>query len=225
MRRLLCPAKCLGQSCEQISRNQRMLTHALARHISRQTVQMNRRDHRFGDATRILRDQASHHAGQYVARASGRHARISGCVHPNRSVRLRDQSSMALQYDNQFDVRGQSCGPRSTGRAARRRLVNPVSRAISPGCGVITRSPALSFSSAARSFEGVEAIGVQHNLHLVFPDHASHKGRSLGMTRNARPTASTVFPFTSSVHPPCSSETEEMLPASVSSSGSVMSSG
>ena len=83
-----------------------MLTHALARDISRQAVKMDGGNDRFDDAIGILRDQACDHSGEYVSSASGRHAGIARSVHPYRAVRLSNQSAVTLQHDNQFVLAG-----------------------------------------------------------------------------------------------------------------------
>ena len=87
-----------------------MLTHAFSRHIARQAVKMDRRDHRVGNAIGILSDQACDHSGQYVAGASGRHAGISCGVYPYRAVGLRDQGPVAFEDDNQLMFSGKTAG-------------------------------------------------------------------------------------------------------------------
>ena len=84
-----------------------MLTHALTRDISSQSVKMNCSNDRLGDVVRILGYQACCHASQNVARAAGRHAGIARSVHPNRAVGLSNQSAVTLQHDNQIVIAGE----------------------------------------------------------------------------------------------------------------------
>jgi hypothetical protein len=83
-----------------------VFAHALASDVPREAVKMNCRNDRLGYAIGILRDQACGHSGEYVSSASGRHARISRSVHPNRAVRLSNQSAVTLQHDNQIVIAG-----------------------------------------------------------------------------------------------------------------------
>src|SRR5580704_19567466 len=110
LRRPLHSAERLWQRREQVCRNQRVFPHRLARHIARQTVEVDRGDHRLGDAIRILSDHTCDHAGQYVAGASRRHAGIARGVHPDCAVGLRNYGSMALEDNNQLMFTGKTAG-------------------------------------------------------------------------------------------------------------------
>ena len=109
-----------------------MLTHTFARHVTDKAVEMNRRDDCFCDVFGILRDQTGDHARKDVSRASGRHARISGRIYPNRTVWLGNQRTMALQHHDQFVFAGEGAGDVDGSRCTAA-TVEAVRRAISPG--------------------------------------------------------------------------------------------
>ena len=67
-------------------------------------------DHRIRDAIGMLSNQAGDHPGQYVAGASCRHAWIPRGVHPDGTVGLRDQGSVALEDNDQFIFAGKAAG-------------------------------------------------------------------------------------------------------------------
>jgi hypothetical protein len=60
-------------------------------------MKVNRSRNGFCNSLGILRNHTRHHTGQNVARATGRHSRISGSVDPYFAIGLCDQRTMALQ--------------------------------------------------------------------------------------------------------------------------------
>src|SRR5580704_8137676 len=87
-----------------------MLAHLLLRYVARESVEMDRGDYRLRYPLGILGYEAGYDPGQYVAGASGCHARISRGIHPDFPAGLGNQGAMTLKHHNQLVITSKFAG-------------------------------------------------------------------------------------------------------------------
>ena len=131
-----------------------------------------------------LRQPRRNHPGEHVAGAAGRHAGIAGRVDEDAAFRRGDDRAVSLEHDVDAMRAWRSRWRPRCGSPARPPPIVPISRAISPGCGVMMTSRSSRPTSAAGIVgEHGERVGVEHQRHRRAVDQRAHERRRRSRVR------------------------------------------